>query len=553
MQHQEQQNNRNHVEDQSDNYHEDEGNRRRRRSGEEGDDYDENEAIEYGYRHSRREVSWEYRDSSSLTPLQFMDRENCEFIAVNMLVGGIYLAHIMTPLLVMYQFINSLLHQYESMAEVRAQSILYMRVLAKRIGEILHQLVFLMAWMISYGEVALLRAQDLSIYIRHRHHFKPERHRTIDELSRRDCYKYFTISKPHLCLLYRHWRVPNQFRSPHRHVFSGEECFMIYLYHLMTGTPFTKMADGIFGGNPRYFTYMFNAMNDHLYTTFYHKISGISLECWLPRNVHRFRRLVYDHVMDGGLERTTYDEDGELEEITFLRPRISFNEFRIFGLLDDTSIPTGRPGDSARRRRPVWVDDDPDAQRSFYSGYFRQHGLKCQLVYLPNGLIGSVFITELRQNDNGVQNISGLNNYLLRLLHGIYLGGLIPALYCDGIFSLLPTIIPRYTNPTPDQRLLNQRMASTRESIEHIFVDHYGWFKLFWTRQYLHLFDQGVKIRRMCLNSFFIQNCLYCLTGRRCRYFGQMPPSLDEYLPLDEQLDPPPAVDLGDVWEFRSL
>ncbi len=87
-------------------------------------------------------------------------------------------------------------------------------------------------------------------------------------------------------------------------------------------------------------------------------------------------------------------------------------------------------------------------------------------MYLPNGLIGSVFITEMRQNDNGVQNISGLNNYLLRLLQGVFVGGLLPALYCDGIFSLLVTIVPRFVgNLTPLQRLLNIRMASSEVGI----------------------------------------------------------------------------------------
>jgi len=458
------------------------------------------------------------------------------------------LAQIIAPLVIVYQYFNSLMHQWEGMAEVRAQSIVYIRVSVKRLREMLHQLSFLMAWMLSYGELALLCAHDLSFYIRHKHRFEPKRNRTIAELSRQDCYHNYTVSKHQLRLLYHHWRIPDHFRSRHRHVFSGEECFLVYLYHLMRGTPFTEMARHEFGGNPRYFTYMFNAMNDHLYLTFYHKISGVSLKEWLPHNVHHFRRLVYRTLMDGGIERTTYDNNGNLDETLFLRPRISLDEFRVFGLLDDSSLPTARPGPGRSN------DTEVDTQRTVYSGYFKKHGLKCQLVYLPNGLIGSVFITEIRQNDNGVQNMSGLNNHLLRVLHGNFIGALAPALYCDGIFSLLPTIIPRYTNnPTADERLLNLRMSSIRECIEWVFADHHQFFRLFHTRDTLRLRRQGVKVRRMFLSSFFVQNCLYCLNGRRCRWFGQIPPTLSEYLPLDEQLAPPPAVDLGDVWEFRAL
>ena len=216
---------------------------RRRRHGEEDDDYDEDEEIQYGLRRSRRVTSWEYRDSSSLTPLQFMNRENYYFIAESMLVRSIYLAQIIAPLVIVYQYFNSLMHQWEGMAEVRAQSIVYIRVSVKRLREMLHQLSFLMAWMLSYGELALLCAHDLSFYIRHKHRFEPKRNRTIAELSRQDCYHNYTVSKHQLRLLYHHWRIPDHFRSRHRHVsLSGEECFLVYLYHLMRGTPFTEMA-----------------------------------------------------------------------------------------------------------------------------------------------------------------------------------------------------------------------------------------------------------------------------------------------------------------------
>ena len=95
-------------------------------------------------------------------------------------------------------------------------------------------------------------------------------------------------------------------------------------------------------------------------------------------------------------------------------------------------------------------------------GYFCSHGLKAQVVFLPIGLIGSVFIAELRQNDTGVLNMSGLNDYLVRILDGCLLGGLFPCLYCDGIFPNLAMIVPRFVNPSPDQTLQNIIFASQR-------------------------------------------------------------------------------------------
>jgi hypothetical protein len=411
-----------------------------------------------------------------------------------------------------------------------------------------------MTWILSYGELAMLFVEDLSFYTPRTHRFPPERYRTIDEISQRDCYAFFgSLNRSELRLLYRHWRIPDQFvNQSNRQVFSGEECFLIFLYHLMRGSPFTEMSRHVFGGNPRHFSYMFNVMNEHMYFHFYHKISGMSLNMWLPHEVHRFRRAIYDRLMDGHIEEVRIDENGDevVEAINVVN--FDYASFRIFAFLDDTALDTARPGDS-QRRRGLFVND---SQRTFYSGYFKRHGLKCQVVYLPNGLLGSVFITEIRQNDNGVQNMSGLNNYLLQLLQGTglghFIGGLLPALYCDGIFSVLATIVPRFVNPTTLDRIINLRFAGERQIIEHVFADHRQKFRLYWVPQYLHLMTDGVKIRRMSLNSFFVQNCIYCLQGTRCRYFGLMPPSIEEYIPLDEVLHPPPAVDLGDVYEFEA-
>ncbi len=527
--------------------------RRPREDGDNDNNYDEEEARTFGFRRSRREISWEHRASSSITPMQFMQIEMFYHIADSMMNRGLYLGHVIVLIAMLYQRYNTLLRRLESSGAVDAlsRSIAQLRLLVKRTKETFERISFVMTWIISYGELALLAAEDLSFFIRRPHRFHPKRNRTIDDISQRDCYLFYGgMNKRELRLLYRHWRIPDQFRSPHRHVFTGEECFLTFLYHIMKGSPFTEMSRHVFGGDPRHFSYMFNVMNDHVYTTFYHKVSGASLNMWLPQQVHHFRQIIYDRLMDGYIEEIrTENGDEEVEAINWVD--FDFDTFRIFGFLDDTALSTARPGVSRRRRG----DFVTDVQRSFYSGYFSRHGLKCQVVYLPNGLIGSVFITEIRQNDNGVQNMSGLNNYLLRLLQGTglgtFVGGLLPALYCDGIFGVLATIAPRYVNPSPQERLINIRSASARQIIEHVFADHNQQFRIYQVPRFLHMMTDGAKIRRMSLNTFFIQNCIYCMHGTRCRFFGQMPPAIEEYIPLDEVLQPPPAVDLGDVYDFE--
>ncbi len=120
----------------------------------------------------------------------------------------------------------------------------------------------------------------------------------------------------------------------------------------------------------------------------------------------------------------------------------------------------------------------------------------------------------------------------------------------DRIKFFQQTILPRLTNLTPELHLLNVWMASLWQCIEHVFGDHRARFKLFAVPHYLHLFNQGVKVRRVNVVSFFILNCFYCFDGTRSHFFGHVPPMLEDYLPLDEVLEPLPAVNLGTVWDY---
>ena len=506
---------------------------RRNRDEAFGDDLDDDE-VEHGIRRARRDTPYEYRASSSLWPAQIMEREVYYYVAMDILQQSSLLAGIIAILTLWNNIMSNV-----------ANATANVRQTIKAIKNLIKRLLFLMQWVASYGELALLYAEDLSVFVRRRNRFQPIRHRTIDDIDAEDCYSFFGLTRHELRRLFVHWRIPATFQDSSHHVFRGEECFLITLYHMVKGVPFTAMARHTFGGDPRRMSDMFRLTINHLYFTFYNKISGTSLEQWIPRHVHLCRRLIHNALSQGMLRERTY-VNGVLVDEAFIRHHFDFDTFRIFSFLDDYAMAAARVADSVRRRE----DFCTDIQRAFYSGYLRAHGLKAQVVYLPIGIIGSVFITEIRQNDNGVQNMSGINNYLVILLAGIFIGGLYPCLYVDGIFAVLATIVPRFSNPTPALHLLNIRLASLRESIEHVFADHTVRFKIFSVPSYLRLFHRGVMIRRMCLVSFFMLNSYYCIGGSRCRYFGHIPPTLEEYIPLDEVLQPPPAVNLGEVWDF---
>ena len=96
-------------------------------------------------------------------------------------------------------------------------------------------------------------------------------------------------------------------------------------------------------------------------------------------------------------------------------------------------------------------------------------------------MIGSIFICSLRHNDNGVLNLSGLNEYLIQLLDPLYLNGnqsVYLAVYRDSIFTLVAAVTRLYLNPNHEQKFVNTRMSSLCEDIEHKFSDVFNLYQV---------------------------------------------------------------------------
>ena len=121
---------------------------------------------------------------------------------------------------------------------------------------------------------------------------------------------------------------------------------IIFLFHLIKRTTYTEMARHTFGGDPRRFSRMFDAMVDHLYFNFYNKISGTSLDQWIPRYLDTCRSLVHNSLDNGALYKRKYAA-GELLDKTYVEHHFDFDTFCIFVLFDDVVLPTACPS-SAR-------------------------------------------------------------------------------------------------------------------------------------------------------------------------------------------------------------
>ena len=83
-------------------------------------------------------------------------------------------------------------------------------------------------------------------------------------------------------------------------------------------------------------------------------------------------------------------------------------------------------------------------------------------------------------------------------------GGLLPCVYGDGIFPILLTVLPRYSNPSATETRINARLSSARQSIEHVFALHSNVFELFNHPEKFKLLYQGNEAVHLIFNSFLI-------------------------------------------------
>ena len=83
------------------------------------------------------------------------------------------------------------------------------------------------------------------------------------------------------------------------------------------------------------------------------------------------------------------------------------------------------------------------------------------------------------------------------------------------------------------QAVSQPEWQSVRQSIEHIFAFHFNLFKLFSQPNNFMLLLSGMHTYKLFFTSFFLWNC-YQTIHQSSSYFLMLPPTLEEYLPLDD-------------------
>ena len=175
---------------------------------------------------------------------------------------------------------------------------------------------------------------------------------------------------------------------------------------------------------------------------------------------------------------------------------------------------------------------------------------------------GSAWCCSMKHNDLGALNMSGLAEYLLDVLPDVDSNNgnrINMAVYGDSIFRPSLTVLRKIINPDDVvDKLLNQRLNKCRTSVEMLYGDLFNLFNLLSTKKKLKLLRNGKHVRKMIIVAFFLQNCHTCLNGGNCvtSMFNAVAPTLEEYLPLDEDIvtlnDGDDEVPLGYTYDYGS-
>jgi hypothetical protein len=215
-----------------------------------------------------------------------------------------------------------------------------------QINRVVSIMVFQVSWIISYGHLLILNTCDILYFpIGSRNpegRFDDIRNNSVDLLEDHDADTFTGFNKAQLKRLFISWRIPDIFVDSEGNGtrFSGEEATIYYLTNLRTGEAYTRMTQK-FGGDPRRFTKAIRLVVNHLYTTFYHKISGDSMRQWLP-SITKFRHAIWSKLVAG---ETIETSEGNTNRV---RVSVPFPNFVVFGFMDDLGIQTCSPGGDAR-------------------------------------------------------------------------------------------------------------------------------------------------------------------------------------------------------------
>ncbi len=129
------------------------------------DDIEEGDAnIQCGYCRSRRRTSYVYRGSSSLTPAQIMEQERYYRYAEVAVQRVTYILQLILLHQASYVALRALISRWSGVASMERTVAIARERIEKNMATV-NRIFFVARWIRAHGEVALLYAEDLTVFV----------------------------------------------------------------------------------------------------------------------------------------------------------------------------------------------------------------------------------------------------------------------------------------------------------------------------------------------------------------------------------------------------
>ena len=151
---------------------------------------DDEDDIQYGYRRSRRRTWYKYRGSSSLTPAQMMEKETHYRYAEVAVQHVTYILQLILFHQASYVSLCASITRWSGIASM-ARAVAIAREKVEKTMAAVNRLLLLVRWIQAHNEVALLYAEDLTVFVFRRYWITPRRFRRIEDVLHQDCYTWF--------------------------------------------------------------------------------------------------------------------------------------------------------------------------------------------------------------------------------------------------------------------------------------------------------------------------------------------------------------------------
>ena len=317
-----------------------------------------------------------------------------------------------------------------------------------------------------------------------------------------------------------------------------EELFLFTMTKLRSGLSNIMITDTYFGGDYNRWSYAYPWAIKYLDGRYKSIIGHQGLSRFVG-DFPRFNRAIQRYV-----KRDRFRElpDGTMT----LVPGINFLPWDVFGFIDDSidriSTPFSGPrGDYEGAGRKA---EYADSQQAFYSGYIKDHGLKVETVFLPNGISTLFGPVSARHADAGVISISNLNSFLVMIQRGQFSTAdgkeVLYSAFGDSAFNLGMQCIQSYYRSfgaggelSDSEKKCNAALKSARISIEKSYAMVSNLFEICTNLDGYKMAKERPYAMEQLRVCTLLTNCYVCLNGDTAsndNTFGVSSPSLDNYL-----------------------